>query len=731
MSGNLAVNPIRLCFFRHDVVVEADEPLYFLFGEYDFLGIQDVGKLNTADASVLVSALTRPNDILDQDITNVIKNWTSGKIASGALIRLDLGLTRKAEFPTFSDLHEVSLQVYEHLKSANLLSMISACSYSIYVLVDLAHSCSLEECISNLTDIKTRSDVSIERITTLPLVSNASLQCEYKNQYMADVDIGISCEVNRLVNFKKHIDRVFTCEEYKLIESLGDFDFHLKLLNEIGLQDLARKINQFRDIDGVHTLTQIVIHKSKTDLVEIDELLHDEKNNLLKEQQKRLLKKIEEDAIKIGSNNDLQKVQWTARRIHQKIGNQLGYLAYSDLIDFHAVCLDELTGQEEHIIRDVTNALVEAYMQRDVYRSLPSRDHDLARSDMAFGPHLPFRVLNEYIHALHACAYSKFTEKGRDLWNIKSKSQHLIISSKSHGFEVLPFSVYVIPYDALLAPCNVGMTWQTLSHELCHSLTASFIKSVGFNDAVNKHTNKICENAGDGFPRDVVSISLISDMKEISAHYLDFIIFFNSNYSDYITSIWSTWQRFSCDLPDDRKAIKYRQYFLRCFAVYMMASHEDVVRQMAGLQFENTKEWIDASQEQLHLYASNFKHHVVGPIGDSFVTDLLETKVFQALLMNFVRLCPLLVNYIDVLRVALNEQESSKKACGQQSSKIALNCKDICDGNVVGNLNSDLIVELIREYHLLINSAGDRRSCGETRSQLALLFSIAGAVSCV
>lgn len=138
MSLQFEVNPVRLCFYRAETCTPDAKNAYFLFGEYDYLNLQDAEEQSDADASVLATWAPH-HDELKALTANNIQTWMTVGIHTGALVRLDLGFASES-FPSMQDLYDVSQRAYSILSDigqSRSLSLISAGSYSVYVLLDL------------------------------------------------------------------------------------------------------------------------------------------------------------------------------------------------------------------------------------------------------------------------------------------------------------------------------------------------------------------------------------------------------------------------------------------------------------------------------------------------------------------------------------------------------------------------------------------------------------------
>jgi hypothetical protein len=714
----LEINPVRLSFFRSDLELPSDQPPYFLLGEYDYLSLDAVLDPSVpdglAEASVLTSYCTPPDQA---DGKNELSMWLEGKVASGALVRLDFGVTHHPHKnrPWIDDLYKAAISIYGSIGSRGCITLISVGSYSLYVLVNL-DLVDLDQAIKKLVSLDIGSEVLVARTTTMPFVSGELLKkaaignnCHEASANVSFAEINVSCALFDQHQVINKIKEILGNDEYDLYETLGDYDIRIATRHALPLIKLAGIIHQIRQLPRVRTLTRVA-----TPIAE-----HTSRISVDFDFPERTF-----EPVSTRNRELLSKFKWISRRIQASFKDKIAELGQSDLLATLELISKELDRGVDCLSNELANALldalIEGFMQRGGHRSLPSRDHDLARTDLAFGAFTPLKAIHAFLTVLNRYIASQFKEKARKELELDQDWHGLVVARKSHGFEVFPLSVYLVPYEALLSPCDHDRSWQTLSHELCHVVSSGFLKRPDSRQALVDHVRNLkSPNPKFKIPFEVLMLTLEGDLAEISAHYLDYRLFYQCNFDNYLTAIWATWPQFASESKNNEaRYSKYRHYLLRSFAVFVM-SFPDKVEELAVRDFSISADWINESRDILKSTIRDFRSRALLLVRNDEVDALLSQDGSDALVLSVARLSPLLklfMQQVDGVTLPTNEL-----------SDVSSSNKEVLEAIVAGKavLSSFSNPEfLVRDYHLkLLNQRSAKVSVKE---QLALMLTFAG-----
>ncbi|MBF0628153.1 MAG: hypothetical protein HQL91_08015 [Magnetococcales bacterium] len=711
----VATHPVRFSFFRSDLETPKDYNLYFLLGEYDYLRLEEVLESSAPDGLAEASVLTSycaPSDGSDGAVQ--LSEWLEGRVISGALIRLDFGVRQQLGMNRrwVADLYDVALKIYTIIDTKSCSVMISAGSYSLYILVNL-ELVELDDAIKKLVCLDLGSDLLIARTTTMPFVALNSLTMGNPidhNKNKLNAEIYILCALYDQLALINHIKNIFSEGEYELQEIFGDYDVKINIKSKLPLIKLAVVVQQIRKFGRVRTLTRIAttiavyLSNSNPEFELID---------------------LPDEPVSTRNRELLSKFKWISHRIQASFSDKIAELGQADLLDTLRLIAKELNRGSDYLSDELANALldalIEGFMQRNGHRSLPSRDFDLARTDLAFGAFIPLKAIHAFLTIQYRYIASQFKEDSKKKLGLDQDWRGLVVASKSHGFEVFPFSVYLVPYDALLSPCDCNSTWQTLSHELCHVVSSEFLQRPVLKKALVDHVIQIkTTNPSFKIPFEVMKLTLEGDLAEISAHYLDFRFFYQGDFDCYLTAIWSTWPQFvSESQSNDVKQSKYRHYLLRSFAVFIM-SLDDKLASLRSLKFSNL-DWIPQSREILKSSMREFRFRMSLLVRNDEIDPLLAQDGSDALVLSVARIYPLIILFKQQVDESVNSTIPGDQnlSCSKAPNEVQ---KAIEDGNIVLQCIAPCEF-LVRDYHLMLLQRNSKIS---VKQQLALMLTFAG-----
>lgn len=713
----LEIRPVRLSFFRSDLELPSDQPPYFLLGEYDYFRLDSVLDPSVPDGLAEASVLTSycPPD---ETASDELKSWLEGSVTSGLLVRLDLGIKKPPQKnrPWVADLHETACAVYKSIGKNGCISLISAGSYSLYVLINL-ELIDFKVATEKLVSLEISSDVLIARTTTMPFVCDVCLKTKGENTQptpyspaIPSAEINVSCALFDQQQAIHEIELILGEKKYALKETFGDFDLRVDLDEELSLIAVAEIIYKIRKLPRVRTLTRIATKIA----------VHTKQIEVEFNSPKQIL-----EPVSTRNRELVSKFRWISQRIQASFTDKIAELAQTDLLATLQLLSKELDRGTDCLPNELGGALldaiIEGFMQRGGYRSLPSRDHDLARTDLAFGAFIPLKAIHAFLRVLNRHIASQFSVQAQNELGLNLEWRGLVVASKSHGFEVFPLSLYLVPYEALLSPCDHDRSWQTLSHELCHVIASEFLQRQDSRQVLADHVWKLkSTNPQFKIPFEVLLLTLEGDLAEISAHYLDYRFFYQNNFDNYLMAIWATWPQFASELKNaEARYSKYRHYLLRSFAVFVM-SHPDRIDKLSSLDFSNSAEWIAQSRDILRPTIKEFCSKALRLVRNEEVDALLSQEGSDALVLSVARLSPLIKLFAQQIDSNV-EPGNVNVAIPHVQNDLVLN--EIRAGRAVLDTFSSPEF-LVRDYHLsLLNQRGSKVSVKE---QLALMLTFAG-----
>jgi len=420
------------------------------------------------------------------------------------------------------------------------------------------------------------------------------------------------------------------------------------------------------------------------------------------------------------------KVEWLESRLKASSKDKIGQLAQNDLIPVLSEVISYARARPERaktsgFASEALDALIEAFMQRGGYRSLPSRDHDLALTNIATGAFIPLKALRTFIELLYQHAVAQVSREFRQAKKAQNAEigDHLSclpIANNDHGFESFPFSIFLVPYDVLLLPCQKQLTWQTLSHELSHILTAWYLTDDDFQVLIEKHIDALAVPGK--IPKETYHTTVDGDFREFAAHYIDFVFFYEGNLRKYLRAIWATWPTFASQSKNQQaKNSKLRHYILRSFAVYV-AQDRDVIEHLANLDFSKPSVWLKGANELLNVHVSKFLNEMELSVCDPFDLKIVLDADSQMTVLPMLvgRLSPLMKEFLNRF------SNSTIGVEAKNSQPVSYELEQIQAGYICES-NKSVLHSLVRDSHLdvLSNQHGDLSLDG----QLALMLTYA------
>lgn len=707
----LKINPVRLCFFRTDISLPEKCPDYYLFGEYDYLVIERAASLDVyseSEAKVLVTHVESQLPNVDNDKT--INEWMNGGHPRGALIRLDLGILDSAllERNWVKDLVKCAHAIYSILNEKTIC-LLSVGGYSIYVVTQIP-SGGLDELIHKIATIDLGNESIVARTTTSPFVNSGFIKdpetADGEAQVEVEAEINITCPLFMQKGIADYINSELSSVYLaRANEILGDYDINVKFDRKLTLEQLAYISNSIRHSPRIRTFTNFIVTIG---------------SNAIGGEMAEAAAPDIQLPLRTRSSALQQKFNWLEQHLRASYTNGPGRILQGEIIRILKTLSIDVDSSESRISDAVANnileALIEAFLQRGGDRSLPSADQDLARTNLAFGAFLPLKAIHNFINILAKTA--NVTDESGNAWSC------LVVASKSHGFEAFPFSIFQVPYDALLSPANKNICWQTLSHELCHIIASKYIYENEVGEAKRRLIHKLISKPSKfSIPHEVLSLTIDGDISEIVAHYLDYRVFYDSDYEDYLSAIWATWPKFT-ELVKSKESVysKYRHYLLRSFAV-LVCSDQMTLNRLNELDFSNGAQWIPAGREILSDIGAEFIRKCKAHIDDTRVSDILSSGI-DPIILSITRLSPVLlalVKIIDNDTVSCRHLREEGNAVGEKCSE---DIKRIQDGYAFIDSQPNCISRLIRYYQL--NAIGNLHRDGSLASQLALMLTYAG-----
>lgn len=722
----LSVNPVRLNLYRSDISIPSPVPSYYIFGEYDYLAIEQPKNFDAEpSAEAVVLATLYPSEVSND--TRKISEWCAGGITQGLLVRLDLGVSGSPSQSRnwVEDLCHCAEAVYSGV-GKNALCLLSIGSFSVYVLVDLENADLIEE-MRKLAAIQLAPGTIVARTTTMPFVSSAiasktaGLDPKQQQSSLVKCQIGISCPFFTQRDVLAYVNSRYTDAGVTIAETLGDYDVAVYFKHKLPLAQIAQETYELRkQFPSARTFTHIGAEIASNVVTEY-ELAPPIQFNLERRARGR-------------SARLLDKIDWITRRLNASQKDKIGELAQADLIPVVEHIVQELDAGprnlEDGLGNDLLDAVVEAYMQRGGHRSLPSKDHELALTNLALGAFIPFKALHHFATTIYEHIVSLMDDRFISEKNIERNWNGLIVASNSHGFEIYPLLIIQVPYDALLLPCQSDLTWQVLSHEICHVAAGWFVESPEMRRAIESHLDCFSENDPTKIPKEVYYTTLKGDFSEVAAHYLDYLMFYGRDLEKYLQAIWATWPKFaSLGSNEISKNTHFRHYLLRSFSIF--ATHHKLVESLASLDFSKPSVWLKSSDEMLAGPLKDFVATMNRCLKDDSegeaIRRLIEGDPGQALPRQLARLAPLIQRFTSEVAKSLKpEAESRLDGLAGPSPEREAALKELVSGRVVFNPIT-MPHLLVRDYHLrLTDPRGNSRT--NIAEQLALLLTFAGGI---
>lgn len=221
--------------------------------------------------------------------------------------------------------------------------------------------------------------------------------------------------------------------------------------------------------------------------------------------------------------------------------------------------------------------LQDAYIQRKSERINPARDHNLASTMLTTGTYLPLQALDNYAESLYRHMQGQVTlqDENHRKDNLPDWGG-IVVASRQHGYAQLPHHIVIVPYAALLEPVSRFESWSTLSHEIAHGISSRLLNS---DSAIKNAVEQACEVriklTHGGISKDQLKPNIDRDLREITAHWLDFRLAFGDQFDDYLASIWTTWSRGLQYNPR-----KLKDYHTRSFSVFLSHKNPDLIWEM-------------------------------------------------------------------------------------------------------------------------------------------------------
>lgn len=615
----IPIRPYQLQFFRANEVDDtSSDNLYYVLGEFDYFSVID----HPIPDNGLDAPRRRPssavlvNWVKNSRISQPQESWDDcvRQLPEAYICRIEFG-AGVSKFPIFNNIDTVENYINENPPEAatgfinNQLSYIdrvygsqlenvvcfqSIGSYSVYIIIDAKRP--IQDSLSILMACASINSCQIAATTTMGLV-NASLveaddSCGCGEAQLAQILINVPSSKVPLV--KSEISRKLV-GEYQLNGTLGDFDFALQL--NMPLRKLAALSRCLNRIPGVVATT--ILQWSDNDGFDANE------NSDINYQERQLnLIDAGIDALNYESSYGREresfiqwkhKLEWIIRQLQSALENPT---TQEHVVDLTAVTILDVLHRfvntavkktpSEQLSFDVTlDILASAIMQRKQPRLLPPLDYPLSSITLSQGANIAVRAISRYLSCLFDQAKRVFS-----VAESRISTNCAVVFDYEDGFLAYPHHLFSLPFAAAFTPFSGNLSWQTLSHEVSHSIATDLelehLASV--NSAQITVAEYLAKSETDEARKNQFLRVLKSDFKEIVAHWLDANCFYFGDVSRYLSGIWATWKP-RIDLNETRNLEK--AYIGRSFVIYcsLTSDFKALTEEINGIYLKPKTDW--------------------------------------------------------------------------------------------------------------------------------------------